>query len=243
MLGTGPRLYFPKLRFVAEAAIHGSKKKKPLYRLDWSKLEAHRREHFDQWRKSCWPDREDLHFVPGLPIAYESLVKDAVFALDSRYEAEIIRNCHRAVQEWGLTRYFDTMIREMCLEPAEAHARVAVELIGDCIINPDSQGYASWARKKIFVSATLWKLWYKQTGRGLLYDRAQLDNLKRLIGYPAGRALGCIEEDDRQQLRAYLDAMKMHDEKIDESVRLPMSDETDEEEVSHKRMEKKNKSK
>lgn len=154
-------------------------KKKPvqLYKLDWASFNKRKQSQFDEWKQKYHPKDKNLRFVPSLPEKYE-LVYDLIFCLDYKYLTEIWRCCQTALIERGRHRPFDTMIRDICQEPVHAYVYVAFRLICDCIFDEKKHGYRDhdWVRR-ISWHAMLYSFWSGQTGRGLLWDRARMDEL------------------------------------------------------------------
>ena len=146
-----------------------------IYKLDWSK------EKFNSFRYfKLNQNDEHTHVVlheneafPSLPEPYDSEVKNLRFKINSDYMTEIQNQSMTALVEWSKYRPFDTMIREICLEPAIANVWVAFSLLADCIVDENSKWLRSH-RKIIYKHAMSYKFWFHQTGRGLVWDKARL---------------------------------------------------------------------
>ncbi len=139
-----------------------------LYKLDWESFEKKKKDRFN----------DDMAWIDPLPNEYMKTLNDLVFCLRKDYLSEI-RYCTRmAFLEWGKQRHFDTVIREVCLEPAQAYVRVAFKLICDCPFDEEKHYYREhdWVRR-IAVHAMLYRFWHGQTGRGLLWRNAEMDRL------------------------------------------------------------------
>ena len=136
MLGTNTKssLLFPKLRFqkMTEISGQGWNKEIAIYSLDWKWVDAQKEKLFNIWKENHHPDKR-VWYVQPLPDPYNSLVNDLRFAIDGKYLREINRTAHNAYFEWNLQRSFDTVIRELCLEPAISYTQVTFRLLTDCL--------------------------------------------------------------------------------------------------------------
>lgn len=117
-----------------------------------------------------------------LPEPYEQQVQNLKFAISTQYKTEIFHSKTQAVAGWDRYYPFDTSIREMCLGPAIAFTKVAINLIWDCVYNEENRVYASndnwWLR-----NAMMYKLWLHQTGRGCVARNANIPNLEDLLSW------------------------------------------------------------
>lgn len=117
-----------------------------------------------------------------LPEPYEQQVQNLKFAISTQYKTEIFHSKTQAVAGWDRYYPFDTVIREMCLEPAIAFTKVTINLIWDCVYNEENRVYASndnwWLR-----NAMMYKLWLHQTGRGCVARNANIPNLEDLLSW------------------------------------------------------------
>jgi len=176
-------LRFPRLDFVRDVEFtHANRqagKTVALFRLDWSEKDRFHEEHWTKWKALSCPDIK-LEFAGKFPEEYETLLQGARFAIPQNYLNEIHRMTQMAVTEWNTERSFDTVIREMCLEPAQKFVECSFELIGDCIYDASTNYYKRGAQKHIITSLMLYRFWQYQTGRGLLEERAQFDWLEKL---------------------------------------------------------------
>ncbi len=145
-------------------------KKVRLYKLDWKKVELRKEEHHKKWNKEYWPDIE-VPYVNTLPEELDEEVESYVFALDRGYSDEIRRCSQQGVQEWNISRPFDTIIREMCLDVPQSYVKVAFSLLSDCIFD-EGRGYWDRGNRRDSACIMLYKFWCHQSGRGLLFDRS-----------------------------------------------------------------------
>jgi len=184
MLGESSRLLFPRLKYLKNVQFksHGGANKSSmrLYKLDWSKLEEIRQKDHEKWLLEYWPDR-DVPFWSSLPEKYETWVKNLTFAISDDYMKEIVRNAKRGLEEWSMHRSFDTNVREMCLKPAQEHIYIAFYLLADCLYDPETNYYYRNEDGQYAENAMVYKFWDGQTGRGLVWGNAKLDEMKRTI--------------------------------------------------------------
>lgn len=177
-----------------------------LFKLDWESFEQKKKDKFWEWKKKYQPDKENFVWVEPLPEKYMKVIGGLVFCLRKDYLSEIRYCTQMAFMEWSKQRHFDTFIREMCLEPAQAYVRVAFKLICDCPFDENRNYYREhdWVRR-IAVHAMLYRFWHRQTGRGLLWRNAEMDQLDPDQWSGWGRPL------EPEVLQFYQD-MKAHDE-------------------------------
>lgn len=140
-------LHFPKLQFLENMIVPRRNKEVAVYQLDWA--------GFNQ-----------------LPAPYNAAVDNLLFWINADYLAEIQRNQNRATEEWNLIRNFDTAVRDICLEPAIAHARVAMKLLWDC--RAEDQFWVA-------QNAMVYRMWLGQTGGACVARNAELDKLQALV--------------------------------------------------------------
>lgn len=182
MLGinTTKSLLFPKLRFQKTVNIKGVgwEKDVNVYSLDWTKCDEQKERLFNNWKSTYYSDK-DIWYIPTLPNPYDILVKNFQFIIDGKYLREINRNSYNAFYEWNFQRNFDTIIREMCLEPAFSFVQVAFRLLGDCLYNSETNYYErDNILRLIAPKLMLYKFWSHQTGRGLLKKLSLFDTFK-----------------------------------------------------------------
>ena len=92
---------------------------------------------------------------------------------------EIVRNAKRGLEEWGIYRGFDTNVREMCLNPAQELIFVAFYLLCDCLYDPETNYFYRKEDSYFAHNAMVYKFWDGQTGRGLLWFNAKMDEMER----------------------------------------------------------------
>ena len=186
-----------------------------LYKLDWESFEQSKKDKFWEWVKKYHPRNERLAWVEPLPEKYMEVLDDLVFCLRKDYLSEIRYCTQMAFMEWSKQRHFDTSIREMCLEPAQAYVRVAFKLICDCPFDEERHYYKEhdWIRR-IAVHAMLYRFWHGQTGRGLLWRNAEMEQLNPENWPTVWKSM------DPEVIKFYQD-MKSHDE--DQIERLAVS--------------------
>jgi len=232
MIGRINSLLFPRLvhirdakKFKSEAPYVG------IYSLDWSTMEnilkekndkknEARRKDYGEYKSECSnkvPETETVEpqkpydFFPALPEKYMEYTDNLQFALTSNYRKEIIRNAKGASEEWGHERGFDTCVREYCLKSAEAHAEIAFFLIADCIYDPKTNYFDRNPEKRIALNAMLYRMWFHQTGKGLIWYRAEIPKLEESIEiYERGNQKR-VNKDDYEVYWEFVIAMKKHE--------------------------------
>jgi hypothetical protein len=179
-------LLFPNLNFQSEAQFKSwspdgpdfkrasnSGKTTSIFKLDWGAVDKIKE---DRWLKDI-AKTSDSKFPGTLPQKYDSWVKGMLFALPENYLSEIRRCARLAQTEWGTGRGFDTMIREICLQPAVEYAYVAFRLMADCLYDASTNYFYRGPDKGIATQALLYKFWSFQTGRGLVRSNSGFDKL------------------------------------------------------------------
>lgn len=213
MLGTNTSksLLFPKLKFQKKVNIHGTgwDKDTVIYTLDWSKTDEQKERLFNSWKTNNHPDKK-VWYVSTLPEPYDTLIKNLQFTIDGKYLREINRMSHNAFYEWNMQRSFDTMIREMCLEPAISFAQVAFRLLGDCIYNSDTNYYERDSTLRLIVPhLMLYKFWAHQTGRGLLREHSMFSKLENKPK---------LKKETEEELIKLYSILSIHEEEFNKSV-------------------------
>lgn len=204
MLGRINSLLFPRLVHVKDAENFKSESSYVgIYRLDWSGMEKILKDKHDQKTRDKIKSLEDYdrkypegktsdgipvvrpqcpsNFYPALPPQYKKVCDSFQFALTPNHRKEIIRNARRALDERGLERNFDTMMRDICLEPASTHTYVAFRLLADCIYDPETNFFDRGPFKKIAPEIMLYRMWFHQTGWGLIWEKAGIPELERSL--------------------------------------------------------------
>lgn len=188
MLRLSHPLMFPRLVRQGETTFKShsdSNKSTDIYKLNWAPMDEAREYRWIQ-RNGNGPYTSDQTFYlmkyPGtMPKEYDDWVKGLLFAIPRHYLDEIRRTANMAVIEWGKERGFDTMIRDVCLEPAINYAYVSFRLLADCIYDPETNYFYRHANKIITSQALLYKFWSGQTGWGLIRAHARFDKITWLI--------------------------------------------------------------
>jgi hypothetical protein len=209
---SSPRcLQFPSLVHVGEtqfSAWQEKGKSTTLYRLDWSRLDSEREQH---WLKSHAKNQiqtSDQTFVlaeyPGsLPEPYDTWVKNMIFSVPRSYVDEIHRVCRMASIEWATERHFDTMIRDICLEPAIAYTYVGFRLLSDCLYDSKTAFFYRGNDKTFAPQALLYKFWSGQTGRGLLRSHARFEKISGRLEADVSKFISVIDEHEKRLEKAY----------------------------------------
>jgi hypothetical protein len=186
-------LLFPSLVRQGEVNFKSwsSSKETVVFKLDWSKVEEIKKQRHADWLKKSWPDK-NIPFFPSAPEPYNSWVESLEFAIPHRYLDEIRRTTHLSLLEWGTERHFDTMIREICLKPAEAYVDVAFRLIADCVYDRKLNYFYKGDDKFLVSRVMLYKFWSYQTGGGLVRHRARLEK--------TDLSFSCSEDEERDKI-------------------------------------------
>jgi hypothetical protein len=161
-------LIFPQLVFEKETSFKAwGQKNTAIYRLDWSFKET-----------QCDHDKH----VP-LPAQYDQMLKEQRFALPPNYLRQIRTSSNDAVTGWNADYPFDTMVREICLEPAMAHARVAFRLMADCLYDDQANKWDRRPSTYLIFHLLMLKFWTNQTGAGLVHERAEITRLRSKLDF------------------------------------------------------------
>ena len=215
MLDMHNKLSFPRLQYVKKSVLikkryenvspHTNKDQweeigeeaKPvsLFKLDWSN---HRTRYL----------KDDL----ALPKEWGKHFDDLLFVLNKSYLNEIHRQSEMAFTEWARSRSFDTMIRDVCLEPVTAHIWVAFRLICDCIFDDERKYYREhdWVRN-LSANALVYRFWHGQTGDGLLWYKSKMDKVEEFVNM--SKASSCMGEAVRSKTISFLHYLKEHEKK------------------------------
>lgn len=157
-----------------------SSKTTAVYTIDWNKLDKYKYERFvEDAKRHSMPDR--YQFPGTLPEPYDSWVKGLEFSIPVRYLEEIRYNARMAQMIYCSPHPFDTMIREICCEPAIAHVFVAFRLIADCVYDRKKNYFYRGDDKILVPQALLYKFWSHQTGDGLIRDHAWFRRIEWLL--------------------------------------------------------------
>ena len=217
MLHTSRPLYFPALNRFGETSFksHSDQegyKTTELYTLNWEKLDLLKKAEFSKHALT-----HDSAFPGTLPEEYDGLVKKMIFAIPSSYLKEIRRSSYKALTEWDGDYSFDTVIREMCLQPAIAHVQVAFRLIADCLYDPATNYFSREPIKIIATQALLYKFWAFQTGRGLIREHANFEVIERLVN---GRNIQLEDDSSRYQIRAFIQAIECYEKELNKLYQI-----------------------
>jgi hypothetical protein len=176
---------FPHLIYLKDVKFKGwgsdgKDKSTRLYRLDWEGLDIFKQQQHAEWNKKYWPNTiVSINF--RLDPYYEDLLQSLRFAIPNHYLEEIHEQTQNAVTEWAKERRFDTVIREDCLKPAIEHAKVAFELVCDCVFDEKTNYYLRADNKYILAHLLLYRFWMGQTGRGCVQEHAGFPYLEERL--------------------------------------------------------------
>lgn len=162
MLNMAQSLIFPHLKRIADPELPESKEvTQPLYLLNWELFETDLSKNIPELRGR------------SIPATFDTM-DNAIYAVSESYKAEIQRMSIRATEEW-VTRYpFDTMVREICLEPAVAYVWTAFRLLADCVYDPATGKFSRQDDRRMLKYLLPYRFWRKQTGRGLTQSHARI---------------------------------------------------------------------
>lgn len=177
-------LYFPQISRIGETHFkswseNDSEKTVNIYKLDWSQIDKFKKENFYKHIANS----SDEKYFGSIPEPYDSWVQDLQFVVPRDYLEEIRKCSKKAAMRWGNEYPFDTMIREICLEPAISFVNVAFRLLSDCLYDSETNYFSRDSSRKIVTQALLYKFWRDQTGRGLVRDHAYFDKLNKMMKY------------------------------------------------------------
>lgn len=212
MLSHYNRLLFPRLRYLGEAKLehpsgkHGSTR--GLFQLDWTQCDSIKLDDHVKWARDHHPEK-DLPFVNTLPPIIDETVKSQFFALDEPYLKAIRSHSRMARDVWGNRYSMDTMARERAMQPADALVHSALWLLADCAYDPETKYYIRTTTKIILPHAMAWKFWQHQTGRGLLWRKARLDDLEDRRGH-----LGNDSPDFKAMIDDFISRMREHQDEL-----------------------------
>jgi len=201
-------LLFPRFVFQEEVTLRDSKV--PFYKLHWDEIDKIRRERFV---KSIADGVEgipveNLYPFTTLPHPYNKWVKDMTFAISNTYMEEIRRYARLGIFEWSRHKPIsDTMIRDICLEPAIQYIYVAFRLIVDCMYDKKVQYYYRGPDKAYAPQALLYKFWSFQTGSGLIKDHAQFRRIENFVEKSTYWA-------PKPEIEKFFEVIKIHEKKL-----------------------------
>jgi hypothetical protein len=180
-------LLFPSLVRCGETTFKSwsdGKSATTLYRLDWSRADSAREASWVKWvgdRPSTSNTTTYLCKYHGtLPKKYDDWVKSMLFAIPQNYFDEIRRTARMGLIEWSTGRPFDTMIRDICLQPAIGYIFTSFRLLADCLYDEKTNYFYRGPDKVIAPQALLYKFWSGQTGGGLVRDHAHFNRIESM---------------------------------------------------------------
>lgn len=176
-------LYFPRLNRIGETTFKSwgeTQKTTNIYKLNWHWKETILRERHVKWLKQNHPHL-DIPFIDDLSEPYNQWMKKMQYALPVKYLHEIRRCAQMANVEYNIFRPFDTSISDMCLDPGIKFVYVAFRLVADCAYDPKTEYFYRGEDKAFLTNALLFKFWINQTGRGMVWQYAEMDKLSNRI--------------------------------------------------------------
>lgn len=161
MLGLGGSLRFPHLSWVEAVDIHTNNEKIPCYTLNWGPL-----------------DEIKCPYAVPLPEKY-LWMSEGAFAIRGNYGQAIAHYAQLALIEAAKVSMFglDTMMRETSHKVSEQAVFTAFRLLADCDYDPKTQYWSRAPERLILPYLLAWRFWQKQTGRGLLWEKAKIPEL------------------------------------------------------------------
>lgn len=165
---------------------HGDAGKKHLlFKLGWGPVDNFKRAQYIDWVEKHWKHKCPAEMLEKatstLPDRYNTIINDLVFALPHAYHTEIIYFTSIYYQERHRIRNFDTSIRDMCLDVSKSAINCAFKLLADCVYDPVNM---TWFRennevnKFMIQNLLMYKFWRDVTGRGLVWDHAEMQKLE-----------------------------------------------------------------
>lgn len=187
-----------------------SNKTTTIYKIDWEKLDQYKYQRFvEDAEKNSMPD--SYQFPGTLPEPYDSWVKNLEFAIPVNYLEEIRYNARMAQMIYCSSHPFDTMIREICYEPAVAHVYVAFRLIADCVYSRKDNYFYRGDEKIIVPQALLYKFWIHQTGSGLIKEHSHFDRITWMLEDKPSES----NDSKTREVQKFIEAIKDFHKKLD----------------------------
>lgn len=172
MLPTPSRKYvIPQL-----LQIERRKRAAPIYRVDWEKFDRKIADKFTDWKQQFWPE-EDIPYVKPLPDVYEELLGEMVYSIDRQHMDEIHYQVLAFWQTMSRVIDFGSHMDEICKEPAFAHMWSAFQILADCAFDIHQGRYLRGYKKIILPHVIAFKFWFRQTGRGYIWELSRLSEL------------------------------------------------------------------
>jgi len=217
MIGNRSTLQFPHLIFVKEYDKSESGRYRAIYKLDWTHIENRFRQSYEK-RVQQRLSQEVVDPIPtfknALPDKYMEMTDNLRFLLDTRYKKEINRASRLSMEEWSNAGGFDTMVNDWCVVPATKFVWLAFKLLSDCPFDPNTNKFDRRHERNIASNIMLYRFWFHQTGRGLIWYRAEINKLNdMLLDDDRCRRIG-IEQ--AQVYRDLVVSMKEHENTMSE---------------------------
>lgn len=190
--GSVEHLYVPRLiNLNREAPVSSKQSDTPinycLFKLGWDAVDEFKQNHYREWVAKHWKGehpKELCDQVPTtLPKQYDDIIKNMVYAIPHSYHIEIEHFAQLYYQERHRIRHFDTVIRDMCLKVSQTAIGCAFKLLADCTYDAQNQ---TWLRETpefdrfMIEHLLMYKFWREATGRGLVWDHAEMDRLEEV---------------------------------------------------------------
>lgn len=221
MLKLERRLYFPRLVKIGETTFKSwgeSQETTSVYELNWDEKERAMKGKHEKWLKGHHPSF-NIPFMDDLPEPYNQWMRKMQYAIPVKYLREIRRCAQMAVFEFNNPRSFDTMIREICLGPGIKFVYVAFRLIADCLYDPNTEYFYRGEDKVFLDNALLYKFWMNQTGRGVVWEHAEMDRLSDRAGRMSDKDLPM-----KNGMRKFVRAIEKQMEYINEKFNVIYAD-------------------
>lgn len=206
------KLIFPTLKHEGEVSFDkgnrtGARKNTSIFSLDWSKKEPKLQETIPNAMKHIT--------FKDLPDKWDEYVKSRIFAIPVNYLDEIHHHSQQAASEWNRSPLsFDTMMRDICISPAKGHVTAAFKLLWDCVYDVETEYYSrNFLDQLTLDHLMIYKFWSGQTGRGLLWKNAEMDEIEFILNDKFNWKDGENESDHKTStLQGLLDDMRHHEE-------------------------------
>lgn len=164
---------FPQIKFLRKDKVKN--KEVNIYKLDWSNFDKHTQKNHLDWAKNYWPN-ENIKFIKYLPEEIDNHYCNLQFAIPDNYLEQIRNHARLANDGWKTYKGFDTVIRQLMVQPAISHVFVCFQLVCDCLYDDVNKSYLRDDIIKPLSNKILtYKFWGTYTGRGTLFKRSTLD--------------------------------------------------------------------
>lgn len=185
--GSVEHFYIPKLVHLdtkVQVKVGTDIRSYNLFKLDWDSVDKFKQDSYVKWVEGYWKEQFPAALrdkMPStLPPRYDEIVKGLVYALPHDYQVAILHFAQLYYAERHRTWKFDTVIRDLCLKPAQAAINTAFKLLADCCYDRQAGGWLRQhpeADKRLIGHLLRYKFWRESTGHGLVWDHAGLDEL------------------------------------------------------------------